>query len=239
LTQTPTDLPTVTATFLPTATVAQTRTLIPEETPVILPTPTPAPGQMAEYSPEATESPVEGCELPPGWIVYIARQGDTLTGLAADLGLSVDDLLAGNCRAAAEPLILGDVLFLPSLPAGEEPVPIPDPEATPEVEATLGCDSPIVQIVVPQTNQTVSGNFRVFGTAVGEETGRYELQLRADAAYRYETQISSPPLVIDAQLGQVDTRDLDAGRYWLRLVVFTADDVVINGAVCALPLVVE
>lgn len=45
--------------------------------------------------------------------------------------------------------------------------------------------------------------------------------------------------MIDAQLGQVDTRDLDAGRYWLRLVVFTTDDVVVDGAVCALPLEVE
>ena len=61
-------------------------------------------------SPESTESPLPAgptptfslmlfpiCPLPDGWQYYWVQPGDTLESLAARAGVSIDELIAGNC----------------------------------------------------------------------------------------------------------------------------------------------
>ena len=91
--------------------------------------PTLPPGQPSDVpaipSPAATGSPFPSgptptfslmlfpiCPRPPGWQSYWAQPGDTLDSLAARAGVSLDELIAGNCMDAGsiEP---GRIIYVP------------------------------------------------------------------------------------------------------------------------------
>jgi hypothetical protein len=67
-----------------------------------------------------TEMPPEGCEGVP-LLPYEVQEGETLEGIAADHGITVEDLLACN-PGVADPLTVGQILLIPYLvrPGDEE-----------------------------------------------------------------------------------------------------------------------
>jgi LysM repeat protein len=94
----------------------------------ITPTPT------STLSPTAT--PTAGpfvCPTPLGWVPYVVQANDTLFSLAARTGTAVDALKAANCLLD-DILIIGDLIYLPTLPP---PAPPPVFLPLPGVETVL------------------------------------------------------------------------------------------------------
>jgi LysM repeat protein len=102
---TPTATPTVTATHTPTPTATPSATSTPTRTPTL--TASPPAALPASCAPAA----------PTGWVTYAVRPGDTLSGLAAATGATVEQIRTVNCLGASSLLIVGQSLLLPSLPA--------------------------------------------------------------------------------------------------------------------------
>ncbi len=96
---TPTPTPTITVTPTRTPTNTATRTPAPSRTriPTLVP---------ASCSPTA----------PTGWVTFYVRPGDTLSGLAAATGATLDQVLAANCLSPSDLLQAGQRLFLPRMP---------------------------------------------------------------------------------------------------------------------------
>ena len=106
--------------------------LLPSPTlflPTITPTPTLSPTASLSPPPPATEtaspsaptpsvsptlpSPLmPSCPRPPGWIVYIVQQGDTLAGLAWRAGVTKLVLMQANCLSTLT-LYSGQQIYLP------------------------------------------------------------------------------------------------------------------------------
>jgi LysM repeat protein len=102
----------------PTSVVTPTATLAPT-TKVALVTPgTPAPTRpvtatIVTTTPSATLPP---CGTPPtGWTVYTVEPGDALSVIAQWTGVSIEQLMAVNCRTSPS-LQVGETLFLPPRP---------------------------------------------------------------------------------------------------------------------------
>ncbi len=64
-----------------------------------------------------TSSAPVNCTTPTGWQAYTVVAGDTLGGLADSINSTVAILQSGNCLANSEVIFVGQILFLPSLPA--------------------------------------------------------------------------------------------------------------------------
>ncbi len=115
----PTSAPTVapSATPLYTVTPANTATPTPSATPTLTPTSTRTPSPSPTPSATPTSTPITCASAPSGWLTYTVRAGDTLSGLAAATGVTLDELLAANCLSISSLLIAGQPLFLPRMPA--------------------------------------------------------------------------------------------------------------------------
>ena len=68
-------------------------------------------------------NPTNGCPVPTGWQAYIVSSGDTLSGIAITIGSTVALIQQGNCLTT-ESILIGQLMFLPSIPAG---IPTVDP----------------------------------------------------------------------------------------------------------------
>lgn len=105
-----------------------TPTLYPTKTPptavIVKPTPAPA-GTKATPVPATpvpatqtvspTATPESVCEIRPGWVVYVVREGDTWESLAQKSQTNAQDLLRGNCLSTALDLRDVPLLYLPSV----------------------------------------------------------------------------------------------------------------------------
>ncbi len=138
---TPTPLPTPTATITPTPTATLTVTATASLTPTVSPTPSTTPTLTVtatasptltptpSATPSATPAPITTAAAlcvpiqPAGWVRYTVRPGDTLSGLAAAVGTTVAELMVVNCITDARLVFVGQVLFVPRLPAGGAAVP--------------------------------------------------------------------------------------------------------------------
>lgn len=114
-TSTPTDRPTQTQT--PTATPTTTST--PTDRPTLTRTPTPTSTATATV----TVAPVCVPQQPDGWTTYQIQPGDTLPGIAAAIGSTVDALATANCIEDTGLIIAGAILFVPQQPAPQRPPP--------------------------------------------------------------------------------------------------------------------
>ncbi len=56
------------------------------------------------------------CGAPAGWVQYVVRQGDTLSGLSRALGVSVAQLQTANCMGNSTQLYAGTVIYVPFYP---------------------------------------------------------------------------------------------------------------------------
>lgn len=68
-------------------------------------------------------NPTNNCPVPSGWQAYIVSSGDTLSGIATVISSTVALIQEGNCLTG-EGIFAGQLLFLPSIPAG---IPTVDP----------------------------------------------------------------------------------------------------------------
>jgi LysM repeat protein len=73
--------------------------------------------QAALVTGTVVNQPVGGsntCTPRTGWISYTVQQGDTIGTLAAQTGVSIQDLVAANCLANADIITVGQVIYLPN-----------------------------------------------------------------------------------------------------------------------------
>ncbi len=115
----PTPTPTPTAT--PTVQPVEGAAVVVEETPTPSPTPIPT----------ATGLSQAACHIvvPGGWVGYRIQAGDTLSGLAARVGVSMAKLRSVNCLPGPQ-INTGNILYVPAPPATATPVPTRTPTHT-------------------------------------------------------------------------------------------------------------
>lgn len=97
----------------------ETISLPPNTTETITPEVTPTPEPTSTPTPSVTPSPVATTctpTLPAGWVSYVVQSGDTVSGLAAVTGASVDELLTVNCLPQTRMIIVGQRVYLPMQP---------------------------------------------------------------------------------------------------------------------------
>jgi LysM repeat protein len=97
-------------------------TLIPTVIPSVPPTFTPVVVVPPTSTPPMGIVPPPTCLPRPGWVAYVVERGDTLNSLAARYGISVEELIEGNCLTRTN-LRPGDIIAVPPV--------TPTPTATP------------------------------------------------------------------------------------------------------------
>lgn len=110
-TATKTSTPSITPSITPTASFTATKTTTPSSTPTLTPslTRTPPPSKTPEPTICATTQP-------QGWQIYQVQPGDTLSGLAANRGITLTQLLSANCLTDSNFIVVGQRLILPPAP---------------------------------------------------------------------------------------------------------------------------
>ena len=121
--------PVPTVTNLPTQ--MPTETLMPTATPTPTATPSPTGTQPPTPNPTATRMPTQTSVPPtqasgasqvciptplPEWVVYNIRSGDTLSGLAGQTGITLEQLMTINCLTDAQLIVAGQQIWLPFAP---------------------------------------------------------------------------------------------------------------------------
>jgi LysM repeat protein len=94
----------------------QPRTAVTSPSPTVTTTPNQtlqAPSPVPTVSPVSSSAPASLCDLPPGWVEYRIRWGDSLSGLASKYNLSVQDLKDANCLER-NTIFAGSSLWVPS-----------------------------------------------------------------------------------------------------------------------------
>lgn len=62
-------------------------------------------------------APVDpNCPPPQGWIAYTVEPGDSLSALAQETGVAMQDLMNANCITNPDTLFAGQTIYLPSSP---------------------------------------------------------------------------------------------------------------------------
>lgn len=113
---------------------------------------TPAPqAPTATATPEDTPAPTETrvcvVEPPAGWVLYVIREGDALSGLAQRANIPVETLLEINCLPDVL-LSIGQEVWVPqaALPPTRTPMPLPtatNPPSPPPPTATTPGNTPV------------------------------------------------------------------------------------------------
>jgi len=105
--------------FAPTEAPSPTSVTLVTMTPTagVEPTATPS---IEPPAPTVTATPCG--PVPAGWVPYTVRAGDTLFGLASQVGLSQESVVQANCLVSPE-LLTGQVLYLPFNPCTPAPLP--------------------------------------------------------------------------------------------------------------------
>lgn len=118
----------------------------PTAAPPVAAPPTVAPAAaVAQVNPKASPTP-----LPNGDIIYEVQAGDTLTGIAARFGLSVDALATLNGLTADSVLGIGLRLYLRRVaPAYPAPAPPSAPQPTAVAEPQLPATTPTPALPTP------------------------------------------------------------------------------------------
>ena len=107
--------PTATSTPIGIASVPTPTITVPPASPTSTTSPTPE-------TPTPTVTPTPCGPPPSGWVLYTVRAGDTLFGLAAQVGLNQETVMQANCFVTPE-LLIGQVLYLPFNPCTPAPLP--------------------------------------------------------------------------------------------------------------------
>lgn len=110
-TLTRTSTPSITPSITPTASFTVTKTTTPSSTP------TPTPSLTRTPPPSKTPAPtICATTQPQGWQIYQIQPGDTLSGLAANRGITLIQLMSANCLTDSNFIVVGQRLILPPAP---------------------------------------------------------------------------------------------------------------------------
>jgi len=245
------------ASISPTATTIRLSTITPALTmgtpiPTGEPSATPSPAQTQAPSPTLppptrtpapTRPPQTTCQIASGWVTYRVQPGDTLFRIGLAYGLTVDRLLAGNCRSS-QSLAAGETLYVPPVTplatqavaasptgtqAGTPATGTPQTPAGPTVTqyptqspSDGQCWDPQSAITSPPVGATLRGQQSFYGTAVRSDFQYYKLEIRREGSstpadfITFETRYEQ---VTNGLLGSLDTTAFEDGEYWIRLVV--------------------
>jgi LysM repeat protein len=99
--------------------------------------------QVASAIPTATITPIP----PPTPVTYTVRSGDTLFGIASELGIDVEDLMAANGLSNPDTLDVGQVLVVPQVEGGGSAGEGSSP-STGQAEATPNPDAAAPQVEI-------------------------------------------------------------------------------------------
>lgn len=56
------------------------------------------------------------CPPPQGWVAYVIEPGDSLSALAQEMGVTLQDLMNANCITDPDTLFAGQTIYLPRSP---------------------------------------------------------------------------------------------------------------------------
>jgi hypothetical protein len=155
--------------------------------------------------------------------------GDTLSRLAEVAGVSIERILRRNCLPDGYQAVAGDALLLPLL---AQITPPPS-------DAILDCTAPtIAAFTTVEAGQILRGLVEIRGVVGGADFRRYRLEIRPDGYLRYFPVLSGNTPVNGRVLGILDTSGLPTGVAWLRLVVITGAGTMLDGQVCAIPVII-
>lgn len=96
------------------------------------------------------------------------------------------------------------------------------PTSTPPPAAGVNCDNPLAIITSPPMNATIRGTVPFTGTANTADFLFYKLQYMPDASWgseRWGELYQSADRVVNGKLMEWQTRTVEPGVYWLRLLV--------------------
>lgn len=102
----------------------------------------------ASSTPQPSETPAPTptmCSIQFGWVRYQIQPNETLSSISRAFGISVNQLMAGNCLTTTN-ILAGSYLFVPNIPT-----------RTPQVTATQSpTDTPVVEQPTPTFTETPS-----------------------------------------------------------------------------------
>ncbi|HLV36883.1 MAG TPA: LysM peptidoglycan-binding domain-containing protein [Spirillospora sp.] len=113
-----------------------TQNLTPTLSPTLTGTPTPTPTStsppptltftVTPVTAQSGAAPDDGCvvDAPAGWVIYQVRSGDTLSSLAAQTSVPVEQLMQINCLDDAHLIVAGQSIWLP-FDIAPPPTPLP------------------------------------------------------------------------------------------------------------------
>jgi LysM repeat protein len=132
--------------------------------------PTPIPTETLLPPPPTLVPLPADCKVvvPPGWVPYNVKIGDTLSALAASTGVSSETLRATNCLVNGM-VVANTVMLLPKQP----PTPVPPTvtvEPTPAVEPTLAATVVITVVTTPATPPVATATMEPAPSATVETT---------------------------------------------------------------------
>jgi murein DD-endopeptidase MepM/ murein hydrolase activator NlpD len=179
----------------------------------------------------ATAPPV--CVVPFGWVTYTVQAGDSLASIAARNGITIMQLLQGNCLSVNETVTPGSMVYVPSFPTQAT-----RPDSSSQQFVAQGCTDPYVLILSPVPGQRISGLYFIRGTANPANFAYYRLELRPDSVNVFSFYARSEQAVDNGVLGSIDTTAFSPGLYWLRLSIIDRSGGV-SAAFCTVPVFFE
>jgi murein DD-endopeptidase MepM/ murein hydrolase activator NlpD len=180
-----------------------------------MPTPTLLiPTLAATFTEAASATPP--CTPRSDWQPYTVQRGDTLTRISQIAGVSVADLLRGNCLTDTR-LIAGQVIRVPRLAVTATPLPDIGGGILPGINA-VQCDNSAVRITSPTPGSTVSGNVTIFGSALIPDFSVFYLNVRAEGSGNWVTVVTSVIPVESGVLGSFDSRAFGSGVHWVQVL---------------------
>ena len=153
------------------------------------------------------------------------QPGNTMSALALQFGVTVDELAAANCISDPNNITSGQILYVPPGSNVTPPPPVPGTGSS-TAPATgdytsFDCGNPSWTITQPGPGAVLRGTFAVYGTATHPQFSFYRLQISGSGTNDADfatLQVYQTP-VTNGQLGTVNPAAFAPGDYWLRLTV--------------------
>jgi LysM repeat protein len=190
-------------------------------TPTFTPTPTPTFTPTIQF--------ISGCPVPPGWVTYTVKDGETLASIARAIGSTAELLQAANCLSGINMVPRGQIIAVPIAPGDLASFPV---QFRPD-----GCTELGAYITSPLPGQTVTGIISLIGTASVENFSYYKLEIRPSSARTYTIYDRFTAPVVNASLGDIDTSIFRPGAYWIQLTVVQDQSHVLTP--CAIPVIFQ
>jgi LysM repeat protein len=196
-------------TFTPTATHTSTPTSTPTETPRPTDTPTPRP----------TPTPV-----PPE--VYTVQSGDTLLSIAADFGLTVQELKAFN-NLATDNIVEGETLEIPP------PTPTPGPTATLDPSLPTPTFAPFLLHTV-NVGETLSEIAELYGVSMDDIRAANDMdaeatEIQVNQVLEIPNYTPTPEMTVETEQVQDDDAASTSTQYTAPTLLYPPDGATFTG----------